>query len=100
MLFELIDGFLDTVCDVIQYGPLGALDIATSDCPGAERMCREITGQSTAKWLEPISTSSSIAEAKKSLSTTIDVEQKNNTVDIEESEEEIISKAIAEKGHW
>lgn len=58
MLFQMIDGFLDGVIDVLSYGPIGAVDVWTSSCPGAERACRDITGMSTAKCLNVSTTSS------------------------------------------
>ena len=99
MLFDLLMGALDTVCDVLEYGPLGAIDIATSDCPGAERMCREITGQSISECLEPISTVSVADNARNQMDGDVTSNKKCETY-IDEAEEEIISKAIAEKGSW
>ncbi len=99
MLFDLFIGALETVCDVIQYGPLEAMDIARSGCPEAERATREI--------MQSISKSSETASSSVEYQANDRINRSGNTefnkeyeTCLEESEEEIIRKAVAEKSCW
>ena len=99
MLFDLFIGALETVCDVIQYGPLEAMDIATSVCPEAERATREI--------MQSLSESSETASSSVEYQTNDRTSRNGNTefgkeyeTCLDESEEEMISRAVAEKSCW
>ena len=108
LLFAGIIGGLEAVSDAIEFGPSEAFRINTSVCPEAERDCKRILrdiDKPNSKTNETLLLSPLLAmkaddkTQKISKSENISFEKKYETY-MEESEEEMISKAVAEKSCW
>lgn len=99
MLLGIIRG-LEALCDVIEYGPVEAVKINTSLCPEAERATKKII-RSIANDEEDARTSSSMYKAGNGTSgSQSTAHSREYESGLEESEEEMINKAVAEKGGW
>ena len=92
MLFEAFIRGLEAVGDVIEFGPVKAVQINTSFCPEAERDTARILGNlerenytSTRLYTEP-----TVIEDNKSVNESV----------LDKEEEDMIRKAVAEKSHY
>lgn len=92
MLFEAIIRSLEVLSDVIEFGPVKAVEINTSVVPEAERDTIRILGNlekekymSTRTHTEP-----TVIKERKSVNKSV----------LDQEEEDMIRKAMAEKGHY
>lgn len=109
LLFEGIIKSLETVGDVIEYGPGKAFEINTSVCPEAERAAIRINRElekgldnSTVYdgELKPEKESASIKVFNIYGGDAVQSTKYDYEKGVDETEEEIIHKAVMEKGHW
>lgn len=92
MLFEAIIRSLEVVSDVIEFGPTKAVQINTSFSPEAERATTRILGD-----LEKVDSMN--ITSHEDISLVKNKERENESV-IDQEEEEMIKKAVTEKGYY
>lgn len=92
MLFDAIIKSLEVVSDVIEFGPTKAVQINTSFSSEAERATTRILGD-----LEKVDSIN--ITSHEDISLVKNKERENESV-IDQEEEEMIRKAMAEKGYY
>ncbi len=90
MLFEAIIRGLEAVSDVIEFGPVKAIQINTSFFPEAERDTTRILGN--------LEKGNYMSTGPHTDTPVIKEKKSGNESVIDQAEEDMISKAVAEKG--
>ena len=101
MLFDAFIRSLEVVSDVIEFGPVKAVQINTSFSPEAERDTSRILGNlekenymSTKSHTDPFA-----VIARKRENVKVNSKSENESV-LDQEEEDMINKAVAEKGYY